>query len=218
MIKSLPQENLVSIGVAAKQLFVSEQTLRQLTDQNRIDAFVTEGGHRRYKTEDIVQLEAELKAAQAGRSPSDTMLTTTFITIRQGDNYYVYDFQPSSEYHQDLASFDYGSIAIEQVKGKGNWSDYPLLSKTHIETKLYTKCLYQGGAHMAIEPFEINADHGETTSVEQWIRVMAPSKQELIEISKQAASKSLLMLQELEPVISIVTYKHNGKAIERYAN
>lgn len=46
------QEPLVSIGEASELLGVSEAALRQWTDEGRIKAFITPGGHRRYsKTE-----------------------------------------------------------------------------------------------------------------------------------------------------------------------
>jgi excisionase family DNA binding protein len=44
----LPQEPLVSIGEASQILGVSEAALRQWTDEGKINAFVTPGGHRRY--------------------------------------------------------------------------------------------------------------------------------------------------------------------------
>ena len=42
------QETLVSIGEASEILGVSEASLRQWTDEGKIKAFITPGGHRRY--------------------------------------------------------------------------------------------------------------------------------------------------------------------------
>ncbi len=50
----MPNSRLLSIREASKSLGVSEASLRQWTDEGKINAFVTPGGHRRYS-------EAELK-------------------------------------------------------------------------------------------------------------------------------------------------------------
>jgi excisionase family DNA binding protein len=51
----LEKEALVSISEACRTLGVSEPTLRQWTDEGRIKAFVTPGGHRRYSTASLKQ-------------------------------------------------------------------------------------------------------------------------------------------------------------------
>jgi len=50
---TLPERSLVSISEASRILGVSEATLRQWTDDGKIQAFVTPGGHRRYSRVDI---------------------------------------------------------------------------------------------------------------------------------------------------------------------
>jgi excisionase family DNA binding protein len=48
----LSERSLISISQASRMLGVSEATLRQWTDEGKIRAFITPGGHRRYnKTE-----------------------------------------------------------------------------------------------------------------------------------------------------------------------
>ncbi|MFA5055659.1 MAG: helix-turn-helix domain-containing protein [Dehalococcoidia bacterium] len=54
-------QSLLTIGQACKLLGVSEATLRNWTDEGRIKAFVTPGGHRRY-------VESELRAFIAAQS------------------------------------------------------------------------------------------------------------------------------------------------------
>lgn len=44
----MSQESLVSISEASQMLGVSEAALRQWTDEGKIKAFITPGGHRRY--------------------------------------------------------------------------------------------------------------------------------------------------------------------------
>jgi len=46
--KSIHQRTLVSISEASSMLGVSEATLRQWTDEGKVRAFITPGGHRRY--------------------------------------------------------------------------------------------------------------------------------------------------------------------------
>lgn len=53
--------NLLTIGQACKLLGVSEATLRNWTDEGKIKAFVTPGGHRRY-------VESELRSFIAAQS------------------------------------------------------------------------------------------------------------------------------------------------------
>jgi len=47
------QQSLVSISEASRILGVSESTLRQWTDEGKIKAFITPGGHRRYSKTDL---------------------------------------------------------------------------------------------------------------------------------------------------------------------
>ncbi len=44
----MSQESLVSISEASRILGVSEAALRQWTDEGKVNAFITPGGHRRY--------------------------------------------------------------------------------------------------------------------------------------------------------------------------
>ena len=47
------QESLVSISEASRILGVSEAALRQWTDESKLKAFITPGGHRRYSKADL---------------------------------------------------------------------------------------------------------------------------------------------------------------------
>ena len=47
------QSSLLTISQASRMLGVSEVTLRQWTDEGRIEAFVTPGGHRRYSETEL---------------------------------------------------------------------------------------------------------------------------------------------------------------------
>ena len=47
------KSSLLTISQASKMLGVSEVTLRQWTDEGRIEAFITPGGHRRYSEADL---------------------------------------------------------------------------------------------------------------------------------------------------------------------
>ena len=47
------QEPLVSISEASRVIGVSEATLRQWTDEGKLKAFITPGGHRRYSRADL---------------------------------------------------------------------------------------------------------------------------------------------------------------------
>ncbi|HEY49917.1 MAG TPA: helix-turn-helix domain-containing protein, partial [Dehalococcoidia bacterium] len=49
----MDKETVVTISEASHILGVSEAALRQWTDEGRIRAFITPGGHRRYAMDDI---------------------------------------------------------------------------------------------------------------------------------------------------------------------
>ncbi len=51
----MPKSQLLSIREASESLGVSEATLRQWTDEGKIKAFVTPGGHRRYSRSELKQ-------------------------------------------------------------------------------------------------------------------------------------------------------------------
>ena len=53
--QSSNQPSILSISQASKMLGVSEATLRQWTDEGKIRAFVTPGGHRRYAESELRQ-------------------------------------------------------------------------------------------------------------------------------------------------------------------
>jgi len=52
----LPEEPLISISEASQLLGVSEAALRQWTDEGKIKAFITPGGHRRYSRAELKKL------------------------------------------------------------------------------------------------------------------------------------------------------------------
>lgn len=56
MTPSLRKINMLSISEASQLLGVSESTLRQWTDEGKIKAFVTPGGHRRYNELELHRL------------------------------------------------------------------------------------------------------------------------------------------------------------------
>jgi excisionase family DNA binding protein len=52
----MKKTDLISISEASQILGVNEATLRQWTDEGKLDAFVTPGGHRRYSKSDLKKL------------------------------------------------------------------------------------------------------------------------------------------------------------------
>ena len=52
----MKQDDLISISEASHMLGVNEATLRQWTDEGKLNAFVTPGGHRRYSRSDLKKL------------------------------------------------------------------------------------------------------------------------------------------------------------------
>lgn len=60
-LKSLNQRPQLSISEASRLLGVSETTLRQWTDEGKIKAFITPGGHRRYSRVELQQFMGSQK-------------------------------------------------------------------------------------------------------------------------------------------------------------
>ncbi|MDD5397821.1 MAG: helix-turn-helix domain-containing protein, partial [Dehalococcoidia bacterium] len=52
----MKKTDLISISEASQILGVNEATLRQWTDEGKLSAFVTPGGHRRYSKSDLRKL------------------------------------------------------------------------------------------------------------------------------------------------------------------
>ncbi len=55
----MDQESLISISKASHMLGVSEAALRQWTDEGKLRAFITPGGHRRYLKADLKKLMSQ---------------------------------------------------------------------------------------------------------------------------------------------------------------
>jgi len=55
-VDAVKKADLISISEASQILGVNEATLRQWTDEGKLSAFVTPGGHRRYSKSDLKRL------------------------------------------------------------------------------------------------------------------------------------------------------------------
>ncbi len=58
MVDEINSPKLMSIHEASLTLGVSEAALRQWTDEGRVKAFITPGGHRRYSAEELKKLSS----------------------------------------------------------------------------------------------------------------------------------------------------------------
>src|SRR5438874_9659684 len=61
----------LTLGQAAKYLGVAQSTIRKWSDQGRVPAFYTPGGHRRYRRGDLDKF-LEIAATVAARSEEHT--------------------------------------------------------------------------------------------------------------------------------------------------
>ena len=77
----------LSLGQAAKYLGVSESTLRKWSDEGRVPAFSTPGGHRRFRTRDLDDfLESLRVTADAGEAPR-VLIVAAEERLRAGVRY-----------------------------------------------------------------------------------------------------------------------------------
>jgi excisionase family DNA binding protein len=85
---SPPGKPFVSVGKASDILGVSETTLRHWTDEGRVKAFVTPGGHRRYSEHELRRFTRTHQASQAPMKVADH-LEQTAVDHRKTAREYV---------------------------------------------------------------------------------------------------------------------------------
>ncbi len=73
----MTEDSLVSISEACRVLGVSEVTLRRWTDEGRISAFITPGGHRRYARVELEKLVGAHPRTQNARGLANGLEGTT---------------------------------------------------------------------------------------------------------------------------------------------
>ena len=93
--------DLLKIGAAAQLLFVSEQTLRDWTEQDKITAYVTDGGHRFYHEADVRRLSYE------NRQVSKFYHLTGIVTISP-DKEATFEANVGDTKYSDLTEVEWG--------------------------------------------------------------------------------------------------------------
>jgi excisionase family DNA binding protein len=88
------KELFLSVGKACEVLGVSEATLRHWTDQGRVKAFVTPGGHRRYSEHELKRFAKDHQVVQSSGSVVDH-LEHTVVDHRRTAQAYVDSALPS---------------------------------------------------------------------------------------------------------------------------
>ena len=96
-------EDLVGINKASKFLGVSEQALRQWTDEGKINAFVTPGGHRRYTRGELKKF-LSMQQKMLGIKDLAIELEETAATHREMDVSYL------------TKTLWYGNLSLEAQK------------------------------------------------------------------------------------------------------
>ncbi len=103
MEKDLTPGTLISIHEASQMLGVSEVALRQWTDEGKIKAFITPGGHRRYSRAELKKLVSTQSKA-LGIKDLVLKLEDSFEEHREISRGAVeHDLQISGESHEQLA-------------------------------------------------------------------------------------------------------------------
>jgi excisionase family DNA binding protein len=102
----LEEKTLLSIKEASNTLGVSEGALRQWTDEGKIEAFITPGGHRRYSKDDLLSLKNTHKKMLGVKDLAIGLEATTNMhreVMKSFANVAWYN-SLSPESHQDLAT------------------------------------------------------------------------------------------------------------------
>ncbi len=97
---SAPGNLFVSVSKASEILGVSEATLRHWTDQGRLKAFVTPGGHRRYSEHELRRFTRTHQASQPPAKVADH-LEQTAIDHRRTAREYVDSALPQGPLPQE---------------------------------------------------------------------------------------------------------------------
>jgi excisionase family DNA binding protein len=101
----LKQPDLISISEASQILGVNEATLRQWTDEGKLSAFITPGGHRRYSKSDLKKLARtgqkvlgirDLVSELADTTPRHREIARSFLDTLQA-------VKPCEEHQRQLA-------------------------------------------------------------------------------------------------------------------
>lgn len=216
-----PQTEFLTISQAAEQLHVSQQTLRDWTDQDRVDAYVTEGGHRRYKAEEVQLLAVRNQAEAQGRYPGMDLYKATLVISRAGDAYSMQDLNDKSV--TDVVEISSGNsvkvVAECRPTLNKRWEEYVDAAKAkypNIIRNLEQEYLYGGKACYHLSNLEVSSKWTDTAYVQQWVHVVAGSEEELQIKAAEAIEASLAVLKSLEPVVSVIAYKFEGKQIDNY--
>lgn len=85
MLKALLAPVYLTVSQAARELHISAQTLREWTEQGRIDAYLTEGNHRRYLQAEVRLLAAREQARMRGWDASGQIWRGSASVSRQGE-------------------------------------------------------------------------------------------------------------------------------------
>ena len=85
--RSSTRDLFLSMGKACEVLGVSEATLRHWTDEGRVKAFVTPGGHRRYSEHELKRFAKDHQFAQTSGSVVDHLEHTAMDHRRTAQAY-----------------------------------------------------------------------------------------------------------------------------------
>lgn len=102
MEKDFTPDILISIHEASQMLGVSEVALRQWTDEGKVKAFITPGGHRRYSRSDLKKLVSTQSKA-LGIKDLVSKLEDSFEEHREISREAVEHNKMSGESHEHLA-------------------------------------------------------------------------------------------------------------------
>lgn len=212
MLKSLPVQNFLTLPQAAKQLHVSDQTLRNWTDAGRIDAYLTEGDHRRYLEQDVRLLQLAERSRNEGEDKPYLLCSGTAVR-REGDEFFVVWYDEDKDEEINLP-FDEYEQAIDPYKGKlrfNSIAEYKNKNRLNWQALQELRFLETGQSQEFIGTMEFQTVFGSITGVayaEQSVQIVAGTEQEakdgIIKLIHQAKAN---LLKNAIPVYGICSYQ-----------
>jgi excisionase family DNA binding protein len=139
----LDHESLVGISEASQTLGISEATLRQWTDEGRIKAFITPGGHRRYS-------KAELKRFL--RSHSKTL----------GIKDLVVELEDTTRLHREIARRSMDSSAWYHKLGQDSRERLAILGRRLLDLIIRYMTEPSKRPEILAQARDVGRSHGET--------------------------------------------------------
>jgi excisionase family DNA binding protein len=210
MLKTIATPDYLSTTEAAKLLNVGSQTLRNWTDEGKIDAYVTEGGHRRYLEHEVRLLAFNERVKAQGREQTACYTCYAYIR-RQGDtftfiaNRYECDIADIADINPDVVKVSSGPIRLraeDMVRPDKRENVWRSLEREFVLTG-EPQC--DDGDENS-NPMEVSVSGGDAY-VHKWVHALGDTPQQAVQALLEGAERAYqTLLVNAVPVYGVRGY------------